>query len=147
MIERKNKRNRTRWRYLISESVYQVRGPAIERDWEKGLGQKDALTRRFLQHTPRLGGVFTVDHPPWSWADVWFGGGRLTIETFLLERLEEAARQRIRLKFFRRVRLEKAFSGPEELKRQILCDVVRARAFFRRAMADRGAQPTPVRQR
>lgn len=61
-----------------------------------------------------------------------FGGRQLTIETFLLGPLEGAAPRRIRLGFLRRVREERRFPDAESLKAQILRDVVRAQAFFRR---------------
>jgi riboflavin kinase/FMN adenylyltransferase len=56
----------------------------------------------------------------------------LTIETFLLDPLEGAAPERIRLEFLRRVRDERKFESPEALKAQILRDVERAKAYFRR---------------
>ncbi len=56
----------------------------------------------------------------------------LSIETFLLDPLEGAAPARIRLEFLRRVRDERKFESPEALKSQILRDVGRAQAYFRR---------------
>lgn len=56
----------------------------------------------------------------------------LTIETFLLDPLEGATPERIRLEFLRRVRDERKFESPEALKAQILRDVGRAKAYFRR---------------
>ncbi len=56
----------------------------------------------------------------------------LTIETFLLDPLEGAPPERIRLEFLRRVRDERKFESPEALKAQILRDVGRAKAYFRR---------------
>jgi riboflavin kinase/FMN adenylyltransferase len=56
----------------------------------------------------------------------------LSIETFLLDRLEGAPPERIRLEFLRRVRDERKFESPEALKAQILRDVGRAKAYFRR---------------
>lgn len=62
-----------------------------------------------------------------------FEGDRLTIETWLLVPLQESDRpQRIELEFFRRVRDEKRFNSPEELKAQILRDAERASVFHRR---------------
>jgi riboflavin kinase/FMN adenylyltransferase len=61
-----------------------------------------------------------------------FGGTELSIETFLLATLEGAP-QRIRVEFLRRLRDEKKFDSPEKLKTQILADVRRAQAYFRRA--------------
>jgi len=56
----------------------------------------------------------------------------LTIETFLLDPLEGATPERIRLEFLRRVRDERKFESPEALKAQILRDVGRAKTYFRR---------------
>jgi riboflavin kinase/FMN adenylyltransferase len=56
----------------------------------------------------------------------------LTIETFLLDPLDGATPERIRLEFLRRVRDERKFESPEALKVQILRDVGRAKAYFRR---------------
>jgi len=59
----------------------------------------------------------------------------LTIETFLLGAIEGAAPQRIRLEFLRRVRDERQFATPEELRAQILKDVRTAQNYFRRVAA------------
>ncbi len=61
-----------------------------------------------------------------------FGGHELSIETFLLTPLEGPAPARIRVEFLRRLRDERKFASPEELKAQILRDVRRAQAYFRR---------------
>ncbi len=61
-----------------------------------------------------------------------FGGDKLTIETFLLDPFDGATPSRIRVEFLRRVRDERKFESPEALKRQILHDVGRAQAYFRR---------------
>ena len=57
---------------------------------------------------------------------------QLTIETFLLDPLTEPTPQQIRVDYLRRVREERKFESPEALKTQILHDVSRAQAFFRR---------------
>lgn len=61
-----------------------------------------------------------------------FGGDSLTIETFLLQPFDGDTPRRIRLEFRRRVRAERKFESPEALKAQIMKDVGRATAFFRR---------------
>jgi riboflavin kinase/FMN adenylyltransferase len=61
-----------------------------------------------------------------------FGGNELSIETFLLAPLEGPAPKRIRVEFLRRLRDEKKFESPEQLRAQILRDVRRAQAYFRR---------------
>jgi len=58
---------------------------------------------------------------------------RLSIETFLLQPLEGETPRSIRVEFLRRLRDERKFESPEALKTQILNDVTRARAYFRRS--------------
>jgi riboflavin kinase / FMN adenylyltransferase len=60
-------------------------------------------------------------------------GHELAIETFLLSPFDGVDPKRIRLEFLRRLREERKFDSPEELKAQILRDVSRAHAFFRRS--------------
>jgi len=61
-----------------------------------------------------------------------FGGDELTIETFLLSPLEGAAPSQIEVRFHRFVREEQQFPTPEALRAQILRDVSRAQAYWRR---------------
>ncbi len=61
-----------------------------------------------------------------------FEGEGLTIETFLLEPLEEHTPRSIRIEFLYHLREERKFDGPASLKEQILRDVSRARAYHRR---------------
>jgi riboflavin kinase/FMN adenylyltransferase len=62
-----------------------------------------------------------------------FGDGDpLSIETFLLDPLEGDAPEQIRVEFLKRVRDERKFENPAELKAQILRDVGTAQKFFRR---------------
>lgn len=61
-----------------------------------------------------------------------FGGGELSIETFLLTPWNGPAPARISVEFLRRVREERTFESAAALKEQILRDVGRAQAFFRR---------------
>ena len=62
-----------------------------------------------------------------------FGGdGQLSIETFLLGPLVGVGPHAIRVEFLWRLRDERKFESPEALKAQILKDVARARAYFRR---------------
>jgi riboflavin kinase/FMN adenylyltransferase len=61
-----------------------------------------------------------------------FGGGDLTVETFLLSAFEGLTPGRIAVEFLRRVREERKFESADALKRQILDDVGRAQVFFRR---------------
>ena len=56
----------------------------------------------------------------------------MTIETFLLTRLDDRTPARIRVEFTHRLRDERRFDSPEELKTQIMRDVARAQAWHRR---------------
>lgn len=59
----------------------------------------------------------------------------LSIETFLLDPLDEASPRCIRVEFLARVRDERRFETPEALKAQILRDVHAAQSYFRRVKA------------
>jgi len=61
-----------------------------------------------------------------------FNGHQLSIETYLLSRLEGPAPEEIAVEFLRWVRDERKFETPEALKAQILRDVKRAQVYFRR---------------
>src|SRR5579864_1903319 len=62
-----------------------------------------------------------------------FGGDdRVSIETFLLDPAPSQTPRRIRVEFLWRLRDERKFESPEALKTQILKDVARAQAYFRR---------------
>ena len=59
----------------------------------------------------------------------------LSIETYLLDPLTGNPPKRLRLEFLWRVRDERKFDSPSELKEQILRDVHAARKYFRRLRA------------
>ena len=61
-----------------------------------------------------------------------FGGNDLSIETYLLEPLTGQSPAKIRVDFRAFIRDERKFENPEELKAQILRDVGRAQAYWRR---------------
>lgn len=61
-----------------------------------------------------------------------FDGRHLTIETYLLDALDPPSPKRIRVEFLRRLRPEKRFQSPAELRAQIAEDVAKAKAFFAR---------------
>ncbi|HWF08311.1 MAG TPA: bifunctional riboflavin kinase/FAD synthetase [Bryobacteraceae bacterium] len=67
-----------------------------------------------------------------------FGGDTLTVETFLLEPLSDAAPDRIEVSFLFYLRAERKFAGPEELKAQIGRDVAVARRLQHRLRRLRG---------
>jgi len=84
------------------------------------------VTKTYELGGPQWPSVTNVGYRP------TFGGNELSIETFLLAQLEGLPPKRIRLEFLRRLRDEKKFESPEQLKAQILRDVRRAQAYFRR---------------
>ncbi len=61
-----------------------------------------------------------------------FNGTRLTVETHLLDYSGNFSPERIEVRFWKKLREEKKFAGPEELKAQIAKDIVRANGFFAR---------------
>jgi riboflavin kinase/FMN adenylyltransferase len=61
-----------------------------------------------------------------------FNGSSLSIETHLLDTQLETTPKRMEVRFWKRLREEKKFSGPEELRAQIANDIARANRFFSR---------------
>ena len=61
-----------------------------------------------------------------------FNGTSLTVETHLLDAPAEFETKRIEIRFWERLRDEKKFSSPEELKTQIAQDIASAHRFFAR---------------
>lgn len=72
-----------------------------------------------------------------------FEGSNLTIETFLLGVLEGESPRRITIDFLHRLRSERRFASAADLRVQILRDITRAQAWFRRARRWVN-QPTPT---
>jgi phosphoribosyl 1,2-cyclic phosphate phosphodiesterase len=60
-----------------------------------------------------------------------FGGSKLSVETHLLDYSGNVMTKRIELRFWKRLREEMKFSGPEELREQIGRDINSANRFFR----------------
>jgi len=61
-----------------------------------------------------------------------FNGSELSVETHLLDARLETAPQRMEVRFWKRLREEKKFSGPEELCAHIALDIGSANNFFSR---------------
>jgi riboflavin kinase/FMN adenylyltransferase len=61
-----------------------------------------------------------------------FNGSSLSVETHLLDFQPETTPKRIEVRFWERLREEKKFSGPEELRAQIAQDIAAANRFFTR---------------
>jgi riboflavin kinase/FMN adenylyltransferase len=59
-----------------------------------------------------------------------FNGTKLSVETHLLDFSGDVSAKRMELRFWKRLRSEKKFSGPEELRAQIAKDIQSARRFF-----------------
>jgi len=72
-----------------------------------------------------------------------FNGSSLSVETHLLDVELATKPNRIEVRFWKRLREEKKFSGPEELRAQIATDIIRANKFFSRLRHSRATrQPT-----
>jgi riboflavin kinase/FMN adenylyltransferase len=61
-----------------------------------------------------------------------FNGTGLSVETHLLDYSGNFTPKRIEVRFWKRLRAEKRFAGPEELKEQIQKDIAAANRFFAR---------------
>lgn len=75
-----------------------------------------------------------------------FDGSALSVETHLLDAQLTAAPKYMEVRFWSRLRDEKKFSGPEELRTQIARDIESANKFFTRLRRFRSLrQPAPTR--
>jgi len=66
-----------------------------------------------------------------------FNGSALSVETHLLDIEMETKPKRIEVRFWKRLREEKKFNSPQELRAQIARDIARARTFFSRLRRSR----------
>ncbi|MGA2881276.1 MAG: bifunctional riboflavin kinase/FAD synthetase [Bryobacteraceae bacterium] len=105
--------------------------PTLNLDTKAEVLPKDGV---YVTRTLDLGGP-----RPHEWPSITniglrptFDGHARTIETYLLSTLDSAPPRRIAVEFLRRVRDERKFENAESLKAQILRDVNRAQAYFRR---------------
>src|SRR3954452_10235240 len=134
--------NVTRANRLLGH-CFQISGPVVS---GHGIGSKQTVPTLNLR-APEGGivprGVYVTEtHEPSAsrpWQSITnagvrptFSGSELTIETFLLSPFEDPAPREIAVEFRRFIRAEQKFSNPEELKAQILKDVQRAQAYWRR---------------
>jgi riboflavin kinase/FMN adenylyltransferase len=69
-----------------------------------------------------------------------FDGTAQTVETHLLDFHGQVHAKRIEVRFWKRLRAEKKFTGPEELRAQIAKDIARATKFFSRLRRFRSAR-------
>jgi riboflavin kinase/FMN adenylyltransferase len=75
-----------------------------------------------------------------------FNGSSLSVETHLLDVQLETAPKRMEVRFWKRLREEKKFTGPEELRAQIAVDIASANKFFSRLRRFRSIrQPATAR--
>jgi riboflavin kinase/FMN adenylyltransferase len=70
-----------------------------------------------------------------------FNGTAQSVETHLLDFSGSVSARRIEVQFWRRLRAEKKFAGPEELRAQIASDIARAHSFFDRLRRFRSRVP------
>src|SRR5258708_5969393 len=75
-----------------------------------------------------------------------FNGTGLTVETHLLDYSGNFSPKRIEVRFWKKLREEKKFSGPEELKAQIAKDIARANEFFARLRKMRAKRLAGMRE-
>jgi len=73
-----------------------------------------------------------------------FNGSALSIETHLLDAQLSSAPKRIEVRFWQRLRDEKKFTGPEELRAQIARDIAASNQFFSRLRRSRSLRLTAV---
>jgi len=69
-----------------------------------------------------------------------FNGASLSVETHLLDFSGEVTAKRMEVRFWKRLREEKKFASPEELRVQIARDIAAARRFFTRLRRYRTAR-------
>jgi riboflavin kinase/FMN adenylyltransferase len=74
-----------------------------------------------------------------------FNGASLSVETHLLDFSGEVTAKRMEVRFWKRLREEKKFAAPEDLRAQIARDIASARRFFTRLRRSRTARQPQVR--
>jgi riboflavin kinase/FMN adenylyltransferase len=68
-----------------------------------------------------------------------FDGTRTTIESHLFDFSEDLTSGSLEVRFWARMRDERKFSGPAELREQVLRDIEQAKEYFREAKGSLGA--------
>lgn len=108
-----------------------------------GVGSKQTVPTLNLRPTPGIvcpRGVFVTETAEPGTDRVWpsitnigvrptFGGDELTIETYLLSKLEGDSPAEIEVRFQHFLRAERRFPTPEDLKAQIMRDIAKAQEF------------------
>jgi riboflavin kinase/FMN adenylyltransferase len=122
---------------------FSLRGPVVR---GHGVGSKQTVPTLNIEPVPGLvcpRGVFDTETIEPESGRLWpsitnvgvrptFGGEQLTIETFLLSKLEGDAPSSIEVRFQHFLRPEQRFASPEALKAQIMRDVRKAQVFSAR---------------
>jgi riboflavin kinase / FMN adenylyltransferase len=105
--------------------------PTLNLDTKAEVIPKDGVyvTRTGMPGSPQLPSITNIGIRP------TFGGQHRTIETFVLSTLSADKRDEMSIEFLHRLRDERKFENSEALKAQILRDVQRAQAYFRRLAA------------
>ncbi len=67
-----------------------------------------------------------------------FNGARVTIESHLFDFEENRSSGPLEIRFWSRLRDERKFSGPDELREQVLKDIDSAKKYFREAKVEAG---------
>jgi riboflavin kinase/FMN adenylyltransferase len=62
-----------------------------------------------------------------------FDGARITIESYLFDFSENLTSGKLEVRFWQRLRDERKFSGPAELREQVLKDIDQAKEYFQTA--------------
>ncbi len=149
-------------RRLISEGTVSRAGRILGRPFAvegrvirgRGVGAKQTVPTLNLAPDSELlpaRGVYSTCtrdlHSARSWPSVTnigyrptFDGTDLSVETFLLRPLAGPDPTRLSIEFWRRLRDERKFPTPEDLRRQILRDVAITETFFRRLQGSTKAQ-------
>ena len=76
-----------------------------------------------------------------------FNGASLSVETHLLDFSGDITAKHMEVRFWKRLREEKKFANPEELRAQIARDIASARRFFTRLRRYRTPRQPQVRIR
>lgn len=122
---------------------YSVSGPVVS---GRGIGSKKTVPTLNLKPQPQLlipHGIFVTETFQTGSGRRWqsvtscgynptFGATDLTIETYLLEPLNDASPHSIEVQFRHFLRREETYPDAESLKAQIMKDVARSKAYWRR---------------
>jgi len=74
-----------------------------------------------------------------------FNGSTLSVETHLLDASPEVTPERIEVYFWKRLRNEKKFSGPEELREQIARDIATRESILLKTTNSPDTTPTRLK--